>query len=161
TGNGAGCYAVAGPTWTGVDAPKGVARLFRSETDFSLVIYRTQVFGPSDMANVAKVQKGYKVQPLSKFLGQPPPAAAPHPSVPAWSDDAAKARFPEYLDCLLQFARAVPAETELRARFARIGIGPRKRFAWSDLSPAHKLELGKGSEAGFKKIEAARDSLGK
>jgi hypothetical protein len=41
------------------------------------VIYRTQLFNPADMDNVKKVQAGYEVQPLSAFLGQPAPPAAP------------------------------------------------------------------------------------
>ena len=38
---------------------------------------RTQLFNPGDMPNVEKVQAGYKVQPLSAFLKQPAPPAAP------------------------------------------------------------------------------------
>jgi hypothetical protein len=72
TGNGAGCYAVAGPDWKG-ETPKGIAKLFRSETQFSLVIYRTQLFNPADTENVKHIQAGYKVQPLSAFLSQPAP----------------------------------------------------------------------------------------
>ncbi len=57
--------------------PKGVTKVFRSETEFVFAIYRTQVFSPDDLDNVTKIQAGYKVQPLSAFLGQPAPAAAP------------------------------------------------------------------------------------
>ena len=46
TGNGAGCYAVAGPAWTG-GAPKGIEKVFVSETDFALALYRTQLFSPA------------------------------------------------------------------------------------------------------------------
>jgi hypothetical protein len=57
TGSGAGCYLVSGPEWKG-ETPKGIAKAFRSETQFSLVIYRTQLFDPADMDNVKKVQAG-------------------------------------------------------------------------------------------------------
>ena len=40
-------------------------------------LFRTQLFNPDDMPNVEKVQAGYKVQPLSAFLKQPAPPAAP------------------------------------------------------------------------------------
>src|SRR5215467_5445278 len=76
TGNGAGCYMVAGPDRKG-ETPKGIAKVFGSETQFSLVIYRTQLFNPADLDNVKKVQAGYKIQPLSAFLGQPAPPAVP------------------------------------------------------------------------------------
>ena len=76
TGNGAGCFLVAGPDWKG-ETPPGIKKVFRCETQFSLVIYRTQLFNPADMDNVKKIQAGYKAQPLSAFLGKPAPPAAP------------------------------------------------------------------------------------
>ena len=48
TGNDAGCYMIAGPGWKG-ETPAGIAKIFRSETQFGLVIYRTQLFGPNDI----------------------------------------------------------------------------------------------------------------
>lgn len=72
TGNGAGCYLVSGPEWQG-EIPPGIASAFRSETQLGLVLYRTQLFNPADMDNVKKVQAGYKLQPLSAFLGKPAP----------------------------------------------------------------------------------------
>ena len=48
-----------------------------SETEFVLAVYRTQLFNPGDLDNVKKVQAGYKVQPLSAFLGSAAPPAAP------------------------------------------------------------------------------------
>jgi hypothetical protein len=49
---------VAGPDWKG-QTPKGIKKIFRSETQFSAAAYRTQLFGPSDIGNVKKVQAGY------------------------------------------------------------------------------------------------------
>lgn len=51
--------------------------MIRSDTDLALVLYRTQLFGPSDLENVKKVQAGYLAEPLSAYLDQPPPAPAP------------------------------------------------------------------------------------
>jgi hypothetical protein len=76
TGNGGGSFLLAGPGWKG-DAPKGVKKVFRSETELAFPTYRTQLFNPGDIENVKKVQAGYKVQPLSAFLGQPAAKAAP------------------------------------------------------------------------------------
>ena len=39
------------------------------------MLYRTQLFDPSDIDNVKKIQAGYKVQPLSQFLGTAAAAA--------------------------------------------------------------------------------------
>ena len=76
TGNDGGSFLVAGPGWKG-ETPKGVKKVFRSETEFVLAAYRTQLFNPDDLDNVKKIQAGYKAEPLSAFLGQPAPAAAP------------------------------------------------------------------------------------
>ena len=76
TGNDAGDYLVVGPDWKG-ETPAGIKKVFRSSTQFSLAAYRTQLFNPDDMPNVIKVQSGYKVQPLSAYLHQPAPPAAP------------------------------------------------------------------------------------
>ena len=159
TGNGAGCYMVAGPGWKG-EAPAGVAKVFRSETQFGLVIYRTQLFSPKDIDNVKKIQAGYKVQTLSAFLKQPAPPAAPAIPWPAFTEDAFKTDFPAFLDFLLQFCPTVAEEKELRARFAEIGIGPDKKFDFKTLDDAHKLEVGLGVKDGYAKIEKKRDEIG-
>src|SRR5262249_9764895 len=76
TGNGGGSLLLAGPGWKG-QPPEGVKQVIRSETEFVLAAYRTQLFAPGDLENVKRVQAGYKVQPLSAFLGKPAPEASP------------------------------------------------------------------------------------
>src|SRR6202046_2572214 len=69
TGNGGGTFLLAGPNWKG-ETPKGIDKVFRSETELAFPGYRTQLFNLGDIDNVKKVQAGYKVQTLSAFLGQ-------------------------------------------------------------------------------------------
>jgi len=45
TGNDAGSFLIAGPGWKG-DTPPGIKKVIRSETDFALAGYRTQLFNP-------------------------------------------------------------------------------------------------------------------
>jgi hypothetical protein len=161
TGNGAGCYLIAGPGWQG-ETPAGVAKTFRSETQFGLVIFRTQLFNPADLDNVKKIQAGYTAQPLSAFLGQPAPPAAPAIDFPAFvGEDPFKTEFPAYLDFLLQFAPEIPEEAALRARFASIGIGPGKTFDFKDLSPEHKAAFGLAIKEAFDKISKTSGEIGK
>jgi hypothetical protein len=162
TGNGAGCYLVAGPDWKGA-TPPGIAKVFRSETQFSFVIYRTQLFNPADMDNVKKVQAGYKVQPLSTFLGRPAPPAAPAIEWPKFTPEAFTTRFAEYLDFLLQFCPTdgpAAVEKPLREKFARIGIGVPKKADRTELPPELKAALGEGVKAAFAKIEKTARSVG-
>ena len=74
TGNGGGNYLVAGPDWKG-ELPKGITKIIPCETQLALAIVRTQLFNPADLTNVANLQKKYKAQPLSAFLGAAKPAA--------------------------------------------------------------------------------------
>ncbi|MGA7410375.1 MAG: DUF1254 domain-containing protein [Bryobacteraceae bacterium] len=160
TGNDAGCYMIAGPGWKG-ETPIGIKKVFPSETQFGLVIFRTQLFNPADINNVKKIQAGYTAQPLSAFLKQPAPSAPPPPDFPAFTEDAFKLDFPKYLNFLLQFCPPVPAETELRAKFAEVGIEAGKPFDPSKLSEAQKAELGLGVKEGYDSIEKQRDNVGK
>ena len=112
TGNDAGDYMVVGPNWKG-ETPPGIKKVFRSTTEFSLAVYRTQLFDAKDMDNVEKVQAGYKVQPLSAYLKQPPPPAAPAIDFPKIDKELMKTNFFDYLDFMLQFAP--PAQRKKRS----------------------------------------------
>jgi len=76
TGNDAGNIMVVGLGWKGA-TPKGIKKVYVSDTDFGNVVFRTQLFDPADIENIVKIQNQYKVRPLSAFLGTPPPPAAP------------------------------------------------------------------------------------
>ena len=160
TGNGPGDYLVVGPDWKG-ETPAGIKQVFNSSTQFSIAIYRTQLLNPQDMPNVVKVQAGYKVQPLSAYLKQPAPPAAPAVNFPKIDKELVKTNFFEYLDFLLPFAPAGPEEQDIRAKLARIGIGAGKTFDFKDLSLEHKAEVGLGMKEGDAKVTKAADNLGK
>ena len=140
TGNEPGDYLVVGPDWKG-ETPAGIKKVFRSTTQFSLAAYRTQLINPADMPNVIKVQSGYKVQPLSAYLHQPAPPAAPAINFPPINKEMVKTNFFQYLDFALQFAPPGPEEKAIRAKLARIGVGAGKNFSFDALDLEHKLEV--------------------
>lgn len=160
TGSEAGDYMVVRPDWKGV-TPPGIKKVFRSSTQFSVAGYRTQLFNPSDLENVKKVQAGYKVQPLSAYLNQPATTAAAAIDFPKIDKELAKTNFFEYLDFALQFAPAQENEKEIRAQLARIGVGPGKSFNFKDLKLEHKLEVGLGMKEGQRKVDEAVVNVGK
>lgn len=160
TGSEAGDYMVVGPDWKGA-TPAGIKKVFRSSTQFSLAGYRTQLFGPNDLDNVKKVQAGYKVQMLSAYLKQPPPPAAPTIDFPKIDKELVKTNFFDYLDVALQFAPAQDNEKEIRAKLARIGIGPGKTLDFKGLPLEQKLEIGLGMKEGQRKVGEAVAHVGK
>ena len=134
TGNGGGSFLVAGPGWTG-ETPDGITRVIRAETELLIAIYRTQVFDPSDLENVIAVQGGYRAEPLSAFLGEPAPPAAPAIDfVRPLSPDALRTSTGVFdvLNFVLQFAPTHPSEVDLMARFATIGVGAGMDFDLDD-----------------------------
>ena len=111
TGSEAGTYLLAGPAWQG-PVPKGIKSVIRSETHFAFVLYRTQLFGTSDLEEVKKIQAQNTVRPLSQFAGNIPPPAAPVDFMKPLSADAQKTS-PEFftvLNFLFRFTPIIPAK---------------------------------------------------
>jgi hypothetical protein len=163
TGNKAGSYMIAGPSWKG-DKPEGIDKLFRCETEFGFAIVRTQLFDPADIENVKKVQAGYKLQTLSGFLRKPAPPAASEIKWPKIEKKLAESDPFAYLNFLLQFCPPVgPADVEkpLRAKFAKLGIEAGKPFAVDKLTADEKSELEMGVKSGLEKIKKHVEIAGK
>ena len=159
TGTDAGDYLVAGPDWNGA-TPPGIKKVFRSATQFTVAIFRTQLFNPADLDNVKKIQEGYVGQPLSAFLKQPAPPAAPAIEFPKIDKELAKTNFFAFLDFALQFIPPAPNEADIRAKLASIGVGPGKTFSFKELPLKQKLEVGLGLKEGSKKVDAAVAAVG-
>jgi hypothetical protein len=159
TGSEAGHYMVVGPNWKGA-TPPGIKKVFNSTTEFSMVILRTQLFNPADMPNVIKIQEGYKVQPLSAFLKQPAPPAAPAINFPKIDKELAKTGFLDYLAFCLQFAPPGPEEKDIREKLARLGVVAGKTFDKA-LSSEQKAAVVEGMKAGEEKVKQTVTTLGK
>jgi hypothetical protein len=148
TGNGGGKFLISGPHWKG-QTPAGISKTVHSESDIVYALYRTQLFDEQDLASVRKIQSGYRVQPLSSFLGQAAPGAPqkidwPRPDQ-GMSDSPALFR---YLNFMLAFAEPQAAEKAELERFARIGIKPGAEFDEKALSTAQRQALQAGIDAG-------------
>jgi hypothetical protein len=161
TGNSGGKYLLAGPGWQG-EKPAGINEVIRSDTDLALVVYRTQLLGPSDLESVKKVQAGYKVQPLSASLNQPPPAPAPAIDfVPPLTPDQQKTspQFFEILNFVLRFAPTLPSDQDLRNRFATIGIGPDGSFDPDKLTPEMRSAIEGGMADAWAEFKGIQDDV--
>ena len=108
------------------------------------------------------MQEGYKLQPLSAFLKQPAPPAAPGDRVSRRPAPNSRRRTSSSSwTSALQFAPAGPEEKEIRAKLAKIGIGPGKTFNFKDLSLEHKAAVLLGLKEGEKKVEEKVATIGK
>lgn len=152
TGTEPGDYLVVGPDWKG-ETPAGIKKVFRSTTPFTFAAFRTQLFNPDDMPNVEKIQAGYKTQPLSAFLKQPAPPAAPKIEFVPATTAGIKDNYFEYLDAALQFVPETARDQAVRAKLAKIGIGPGKTFDFKDLPLEHKAEILVGMKQGNDKVD--------
>jgi hypothetical protein len=123
--------------------------------------FRTQLFNPADLDNVKQIQAQYVVKPLSAFLGQPAPKAAPSINFPkplTAITQKTSLDFYTLLNFYLQFCPTHPSEQALMARFAKIGVGAGQTFDASKLSPETKQAI----EAGMADAWAAfKDLLGR
>jgi hypothetical protein len=141
TGNEGASYLVAGPDWTG-EKPDGIKEVIRSETQLTMVIYRTQLFGPADLDNVKKIQAGYALRPLSDFTGKP---SAVRVAAIDWVKPVARDELKtspdvfRVLNWLLKYTSVDSSEVELRKRFEKIGIGPGLPFDVASL-PADRRQ---------------------
>jgi hypothetical protein len=150
-----GSFLVAGPGWKGAP-PSGIKKVYRSETEFVTAFFRTQLFNPGDLDNVKKVQAGYKVQPLSRFIGKPAPPAAPaidfiKPLTPG--EQRTSPEFFNILNFVLQFCPTVPSEKQLMARFAKLNIGAGQTFDAGKLSPELKKAVDDGTADAWAEYE--------
>lgn len=134
-GNDGGRFLIAGPGWNG-EKPTGVKDIIRVETQLAYALFRTQLFNMADLPRVNKIQSGYKAEPLSAFLHQPPPPAPPAINWPKPADISKSSAdiFP-IVNFLFQFCPPNPAEKDLLARFAKINVGPGQTFDMNRFPP--------------------------
>jgi hypothetical protein len=163
TGNKAQCSMIAGPGWKG-EKPAGIDKVFHSETEFGFAIIRTQLFSPTDLDNVKKIQAGYRAMTLSKFQDRPAPPAAPAIEWPKVDKQMADANPFAYLNFVLTLCPPTgPAAVELpmRARFAKIGVEAGKPFTPATLTAAQREEIAAGMKSGMEAVKATVATIGK
>jgi hypothetical protein len=161
TANGGGDFLVAGPNWKG-EAPKGIKKVSRAETDVAMLFYRTQLFNAADLEKVKKIQAGYKVTPLSAYLKQPaPPAPPPIAFVKPLSvaEEKKSLEFFNILNFVLGLCPTDPSEVELRNNFKKIGVEPGKKIEVAKLAPGTEAAMKQGMVDGQKEIDAGLAAL--
>jgi hypothetical protein len=145
TGNDGGVFLITGPNWQG-EAPEGITKIIKAETQFVFALYRTQLYNPDDIENVRAIQSGYKVEPLSGYLGTPAPDQTKVTFTSPITPDEQKTS-PEFfrvLNFVMQYCPVHPSETELMTRFNKASIGSGLTFEYETLSPELKQAVNDG-----------------
>jgi len=96
---------------------------------------------------VKAIQARFKVQPLSAYLGQPAPKAAPKINFikPLTREELTKSpKIFQQINFVLHFCPTYPSEKALMARFAKLNIGAGKTFDWNKFSPEIQGAIGQG-----------------
>jgi len=153
TGNVPGKYLLTGPEWKG-KLPEGIKEVIPCETQLFFSIYRTQLFNPSDIDNVKKIQDAYRIEPLSTYLGAKAPAAAPAIDFPQWKEgEQFNVGAFVYLDFMLSLVKTPQEEQALMKRFAKLGLGTEDKFDIKKFSPEIQKAIEDGVKEGFSEIE--------
>ncbi|MBX3291590.1 MAG: DUF1254 domain-containing protein [Acidobacteria bacterium] len=154
TGNDGGNFLIAGPNWNG-EAPAGIKKIIRAETELVMGAFRTQLFNPNDLDNVKQVQAGYNARPLSEFMGEPRKSAPAidfmKPLTPA--EQRSSIEFFNILNFVLRFTPTVPSEVDLMERFSRIGVGAGRHLDVNQLPASFKQALEDGMSDGLREYE--------
>jgi hypothetical protein len=161
TGNEGGHFLLVGPNWKS-ETPDGIKQVIRSETQFVLALFRTQLFNPGDIENVKKIQAAYKVQSLAQFSGKPAsfPASRSNFIKPLSREkQRTSLDFFSILNFILQFCVIHPSEKGLMQRFAKLNIGPGREFNASDYSEEIQKAISNGIADAWLKEKEVRDKV--
>ncbi|WP_237064895.1 DUF1254 domain-containing protein [Microbulbifer guangxiensis] len=149
---------LAAPDWQG-EKPKGIDRIIRGESDFLGSLTRTQLIGgKDDLPRVKEIQQGYKLEPLSAYLGTKAPAAAPKIDWPTWEEGAETTdKYWDYVSFMLPLTARNDADSAMYAKLDKLGLDAKGGWKFSEL-PA---ETQKALRAGAKDAREHLDRVGR
>ena len=123
SGSGGGRYVLAGPSWTDAK-PDDVREVLRSRSDFVLVVFDSQEDADR------KMRSAYRVQTYSGDRGGSPRKIAPPIELvkPLGTEQRTSLAFFDEMNYVLGLCPARPADKARLEGFAKLGIGPKRKF---------------------------------
>ncbi|HLT72235.1 MAG TPA: DUF1254 domain-containing protein [Cyclobacteriaceae bacterium] len=160
TGTDSGNYLFVGPGWKEEVPKEKFNDVFYSESQLVTIIGRTQLKGLDDLPNVLEIQKGYKFQPLSSFLGTEPATAPEIDWIPLNPEEFGDARFIRYFNFHLAMVQPFHEDdTAALSRFAKIGIGPGAAYDSTSYSPEILAAINAGVKDAISDIQAKAENI--
>jgi len=160
TGNDGGTFLIAGPNWSG-EVPDGIDDSVQSATEFNYVLERNQVKNSEDITNANSIQKQFKIQSLSEFVGTAKPDSPPKIDFIPWnSEQGYSGNFINYFNLILTWSEIPESEKSLFEEFSKIGIKPGETVDWTTIDPQIKNAINEGAKTGFDKIKGNLPNIG-
>lgn len=161
TGTESGDYLILGPNWNSKVDSSQFKEVIRSESDLVIVLGRTQLFGKEDLPQVMEIQKKYKIQPMSSFLGTEPKNAPKLEWIPLDPKDLYTHKFINYFNFYLDLVQPIhPEDQEALARFQKIGVAPGKRVDFTQMDSTALKAIDQGVKLAFEDIKNRSANIG-
>jgi hypothetical protein len=161
TGDGAGTYLVAGPSFKG-RTPAGM-RLIRAPYRLAWIVGRTLVNGPGDLAAVHKIQDGYRLIPLAGYLKSGLRWRAPRPKrivkTPLKLTEPTGLQFFDQLGTALAENPPPARDHAILSQLRTVGIGPGLQPSHENLSAAVVAGLTAAADGGPAHVAALKLSV--
>ncbi len=137
---------LAAPDYSG-ELPKGVNRIIKGESSILGSLTRTQLIGMKDLPRVKEIQKEYKLEPLSSYLGTEAPSPAPVINWLKWkAGSETKPDFWKYAGFISQFLTKNVADKAKWDALAKFGFKQGEDWEVSKLDKEHKQALLQGQK---------------
>ncbi len=154
-GNDGATVLLASPKWNGT-LPEGVKRVIKGDTYFLGSLTRTQLIYPKDLPNVQKIQKEYKLETLSSYLGKEAPDAAPAIQWMAWTDGDEKTnKFWSYANFLTAYSIPNIQDKPILDRMAKIGLVAGKEWNASSFDKDISTAIAAGMKEAIDSLDQA------
>jgi hypothetical protein len=156
-GNDGVSVLLVSPTWQG-DLPDGVKRVVRGDSEFLGSLTRAQLIDASDLANVKSIQKEYRLEPLSSFLGQTTPTAAPDIKWLAWKEGLETTEeFWTYANFVMALTTPNPQDKPVLDKIAEIGVAAGQTWDATSFSKEVADAIGDGMKEALADMKKASE----
>ncbi len=134
--------------------PEGIKSAIKGESQFMGTLTRTGVNGEADVPKMVAIQKGYKLQPLSKYLGKESPTAATAIEWPVWDESKLQTTdFFSYANFMLGYTLPNAKDKPMLNNAAKLGIEAGKEWDISKMDANILKAIEEGIKDGYDAIQ--------
>lgn len=152
-GQNGGDYLLTTSDYKGI-IPDGIKRVIYSESNFAGTLTRTGVDGEEDLAVMESIQEGYKLQPLSSYLGVQAPKKAKKIDWIDYNPNALRTiEFFKYANFMLSHITSNKADEKMIQNAKKIGVEAGKVWNSDAMDSNLKANLIAGIQEALQEID--------